>query len=732
MGRWVAAIFTLGCAALAFHLRSINAAGVFEGDPLHLIGTDAYGYMRRAWLALALWPRVSLFDTALGFPSGLPLLSDIGFDFMLATIARAMAGAEPSRRAAESICAWAIPVLGALAPLGACLVGARIANRSGSMASALLVSVVPTLVYGSRVGLIDQNAVEPPLALFAVALAWNAGRADGRRVLRAVLAGAFIAFGITVWSGFILVAGILAAWSGVQHLADFLGARQASQRAEEMAGVLMAAALTLLAVEVIFLGSKVLGIEFERLSLLQPLVLLGAGAGLFSIAFLFPAGGAPRRPMAAAACFAIAGAALLPALRGLLSGIAYVSEGPLPGGSTLEGRSFSHFGLAGLLHSFGPGLAAYALGGAAIALRAIRDRLARPGDTLLLLWTGLTAALAWGQYPRYAPHLALPLCLALGAFAGSLFAMRRHRGLGVMLGIALVGVAAVPPLRNYRPTKVQGDVLFQAPAREVLLWARAHTPSAGIERSASPSPAYGVLAPWRYGYWIAWLAERPAVGTPLLLLPEERRANARAESLLLSEGATAAGRLAAQRLRYVLATPMIVYADSTRVPRRADGMALPTAAWRRALNTRLLHDDGSDAGDDLPCLRNFRLLVDSREDFFLETAGPFPLPGAPVAAVKLFERVAGARITGRAAPGAPVSARLRLRTPAGRAFTFACETRATERGRFTLVLPYRSSGANGDGGTAAAGPWEVFRGGAVARVEVTEGDVLSGAEREIP
>jgi hypothetical protein len=74
---------------------------------------------------------------------------------------------------------------------------------------------------------------------------------------------------------------------------------------------------------------------------------------------------------------------------------------------------------------------------------------------------------------------------------------------------------------------------------------------------------------------------------------------------------------------------MIVYADRTRVPLRGDGVPIPNAAWRRALNTRLLHDDGSDAGEGRPCLGNFRLLQESRETFFLETTGPTPLPGEP-------------------------------------------------------------------------------------------------------
>ncbi len=729
---WAATLFTLGCAALALRIRSLNAAGVFDASPLYLQGIDAYGYMRRAWLALGQWPRVALFDPAIGFPDGLPLLSDFGFEFLLATIVRAAAGADPSRDAAETICAWTIPALGALAPVGAYLLGARIAGRAAGLVAALFVAVVPTLAYASRIGLIDQNAVEAPLSLLVAAAAWDSCFAGRRRVLRAVLAGLLTGGAILVWGGFVVVVGILGAWAGVQRLADTIARRPPSPLAEGMAIVLLVAAAALFAAEASFLGRRALGIEFERLSLFQPLVILGGAAGLFALAFLFPGPSATSRPIAAALCAVAAAAALFPAVRALSSGLDYVRLGPVIGGTTTEGRPLSAFGPGGLLDSFGAGFAAYALGLAAIAIRATRERLARPGDTLLLVWFGVTAFLAWGQYPRYAPHLALPLALALGATAAGLLAARRRRVIAWILGVALLGVAVVPPLRAYRPTKVHGDALFLEPAREVLLWARAHTPSAGIERGASARPDFGVLAPWRYGYWIVWLAERPAVGTPLLLRPEERRANARGESLLLSDGAKAAGGLAAARLRYVLATPMIVYADPSQVPRRADGVPLPTAAFRRALNARLLHDDASDAGADLPCLGNFRLLTESTETFFLETAGATPLPGAPVAAVKLFERVRGTRLTGRAAPGSAVTATLGLRTPGGRAFAYACIARAGADGRFSILVPYRSSGANGDGGTVATGPWDLRRDGALTRVDVTEAEVLGGAARAIP
>jgi hypothetical protein len=98
--------------------------------------------------------------------------------------------------------------------------------------------------------------------------------------------------------------------------------------------------------------------------------------------------------------------------------------------------------------------------------------------------------------------------------------------------------------------------------------------------------------------------------------------------------------------------------------------------------------------------------------------------------VKFFERRGADR--GTRPPRAAVTATISLRTPGGRAFAFTCATRAAADGRFGILVPYRTSGANGDGGTRALGPWEVRRDGAVARVEVAERDVIEGGEKTIP
>jgi asparagine N-glycosylation enzyme membrane subunit Stt3 len=725
VGLALTAFGLLSIAALAFWARSLNAAGVFDGNPLYLYGIDSARHMRRIWLGVVHYPRLPLFDSAYAFPLGLPLLGEIGYDFLLATLVRILSGPHLDRHLAEQICAWAQPLLGTLACFGAYLVGRRIAGRASGLVAASLVAVIPALASVAQVGRVDHSTLEAPLALVCVAASWSAVFSARDRGLRALAAGALLALAMLCWSGAVVFAALLLAWGAAQRVADRLGGRPSPPVAEALAGVLLCAATLLIPVEALFLGRSALGMEFERLSLFQPLFLLSGALVLAALAFLLPREGRARRVGSGFALLAVGAVGMALAVRGLSQGMEYVVAGPVRGGTTIEGRPFSDFGIAGLTASFGPGFAVIAAAAVLLLARAVREKLARPGDTLLLAWLGTMGVLAWKQYPRYVPDLAVPLALAAASILGTPLPPRWRR-LAAAVGFCLLLVVVFPLASRLRPTRYHTEALFQGPARQVLLWARSHTPSVGIETRADVSPAYGVLAPWRYGFWIAWLAERPAVGTPLLLRPAERRANALAETLLLERPDVATPQLERLRLRYVLASPLIVYAGPDWVPLREDGVYLPTRRFREALNTRLLHDDGSEAGDGLPCAGRLRLLDESDETIFPQTAGAHALPGAPVSAIKLFELVRGARLEGRAAPGTQVRVALDLRTGVRREFTYLCSAHADRDGHFSVIVPYRAPGPNG--AVTALGPYRVAAGGRTSLVRVGEPDVERGAD----
>ena len=711
--------------ALAFWARSLNAAGVFDGNPLYLYDTDSARHMRRIWIGVQHYPQLPLFDFAYAFPLGLPLLGEIGYDFLLATLVRIASGSHLDRHLAESICAWAQPAFGVLACAGAYLLGKRIAGRLSGLFAALLVAIIPALTSVARVGRVDHHAIEAPFALLCLAAAWSACFATRRRARRVTLAGGILAIAVLCWSGAVVFAALLAGWAALQHAADRFTARDTAPIAETMAGVLLCAAAILAMAETLFLGHLALGMEFERLSLFQPFFLLGGASILAAVALLLPCNVHPRRVLLGVALLALGSAVIFIAVRGVIAGMEYVVAGPVTEGTTIEGRSFRDFGIGGLAASFGPGFIVILGSVAILAVRAARERLAKPGDSLLLVWIAAMGILSWSQYPRYAPDLAVPLALAASSTLGAL-SLRRGRRLAACASIGLLLAVTIPVAAHLHPTRFHTTAYFEGPTRQVLLWTRRHTPSARIETRADVLPSYGILAPWRYGFWIAWLAERPALATPFLLRPAERRANTLAESLLRALPEVSAPRLKRLRLRYVLASPLIVYADPAWVPVRGDGVYLPTRRFRQALNTRLLQDDGSEAGEGLPCLGQFRLLHESDEVFLPQSAGPYALPAAPVSAIKLFELVRGARVEGRAAPGTRVRVSLDLRTNIRRVYTYSCSGRADRNGRFRVIVPYRAPGPNGS--VTALGPYRVAAGERISLVRVGEPDEVRGAD----
>ena len=97
--------------------------------------------------------------------------------------------------------------------------------------------------------------------------------------------------------------------------------------------------------------------------------------------------------------------------------------------------------------------------------------------------------------------------------------------------------------------------------------------------------------------------------------------------------------------------------------------------------------------------------------------------------VKTFEHVPGATVSGEAAPGTKVSAANVIVTNQNRAFLYQQSTVADGIGRYTLVLPYSTTGPV-DGGTnfdtRAMGAYQLVVGDKTAALNVSEEYVLNG------
>lgn len=106
----------------------------------------------------------------------------------------------------------------------------------------------------------------------------------------------------------------------------------------------------------------------------------------------------------------------------------------------------------------------------------------------------------------------------------------------------------------------------------------------------------------------------------------------------------------------------------------------------------------------------------------------------PVKFVKVFEKVAGATITGSAPAGAMnVTASLTLKTDWDREFTYT-ETAPVVNGTYSLVVPYPTEKMQGDGysyGIMPEGKYSLNVGGENKTVDVSESAVMNGGTIQV-
>jgi Archaeal glycosylation protein B long peripheral domain len=130
---------------------------------------------------------------------------------------------------------------------------------------------------------------------------------------------------------------------------------------------------------------------------------------------------------------------------------------------------------------------------------------------------------------------------------------------------------------------------------------------------------------------------------------------------------------------------------------------------------------GGAPPERIPALAHHRLLFDA-EIRWGASHGMRPQ-------YKVFEIVPGARIAGRAAPGAPVRVELPIALGRRGGMIFSGEAEAGSDGRYQIVVPY----ANDGGGHREIRPADAYRvrsGGREVRVSVSDTQVREGAQVE--
>jgi len=372
------------------------------------------------------------------------------------------------------------------------------------------------------------------------------------------------------------------------------------------------------------------------------------------------------------------------------------------------------------------------------------------------------------------------------------------RTAGAVIAAALVVVPLWPaqaasPLVPDRAT-IADFMVLRPGWEQALAWMRAHTPPLAEPLDAPvsglpfrhPPGNYGVLAFWDFGHYVAELGKRPPLASGGI-------SESAARWFLIDDEEAAVRALThkmhpLERVRYCIVDAQTVgdfalagvqmagqpIGDYATIFRSADlsGKQLMRYSERfsRGMSSRLYERNGdglahfrlvydspdrsllayhAPRGDGMIVRKGTRFFDDEEQGLWrrsLASGKPIVLSdevvydGAIEPSVKIFEQVAGARLTGTASPGATVEARLELVSrDGGVRSTYRRSTTADVTGRFELVVPYPTEPDAAFTDVVAAAPYELTVSGggeasprSLGRVTVSSDAVETGATVSVP
>lgn len=713
-------------------LRLLPAKNAIVDGAVLFYGYDPFYHLRRIHYTAENFPSTLWFDSYLNHPQGLDLLWPPLFDQLVAGAALLFGGGAP---AVEMTAALAPPLLGALAIIVLYLLGRKLFGARVALLSAFLLAVDPKHIGRTHFGFPDHDALESLLILGALLLLAYALTKGDRRVWFGAAAGVFLAAVGYTWLGAPIYMGMILIYATVQAAFDLRDGGSPAETVVPLAAAFGAALL-------LFLPFR--GEAWLHPSFLAALAGLAALAIIYLLSRLFTAKKVGWLFFVPAVAVTVCIAAILGqscgVIRGAWSlfreGIGYFFFGGVAGGGILEATAIYK-----LIDLFSlPALAlALSVLGLSVMIRLLWSAPLPRGRLLFLVWTVFSLGLLISQVRFiYLFSLSSSVLIALLFYSvndrieGS---KRLGRSSKNLLSIAFLAVLLLPSFAGV--STIAGDrPEISGGWADTLEWLSENTPeTSGFERPDRPGE-YGVLSWWDYGNWILLQSRRPVVANNF-----QTGAQDAARFFLSGTEEEAIALAEARGVRYIITDGKMVYSKLPAIPpwigEEPSDYIVPSTDpestdpestgpgfvtfehTERFLSTTLARLHLFDASG----LGSFRLVYESK------TAEGF---GYPTKEVKVFERVAGARISGATPSDRPMGAILEMTSNQGRRFHYYNSAMPVD-GRYEITVPYPTDGRleTHSIGPYIVGPLEDFAGGDYRIVNVTEEDVLSGRVVEV-
>jgi len=272
-----------------------------------------------------------------------------------------------------------------------------------------------------------------------------------------------------------------------------------------------------------------------------------------------------------------------------------------------------------------------------------------------------------------------------------------------------------------------------------FLWIRLNTPPTRNPWKPVEKPEYSILAPWDLGHYLQYISERPTVANNFGYQLRGGGLEDSVRFLLAGKEEDLLAICERRDTRYLVLTDVFGGLDSmgpiigidfvrdfteeaTAPNHPGGGLRAPNGRFYALASQRMYVFDGS-ATPETEAITRFRLVFESKGG----PGSPFLPPD--IKYFKLFERVRGARITGKGTPGLPVTVSVRMMTNFDRFFDYVTLAQVGTDGTFRAIVPYASDGTGYP--VRAVSPYLAMTEKEAVFFTVGEKDVTEGREIRI-